>query len=284
MRPLLRALLLVALVGCRDAAPPTPAAPAQRIVSLAPNVTEIAFDIGLGPRIIGVSDFDTAPPEVASRKRLGGLLNPDLEQLTALQPDLILLHASANQVEEHARRLDLRAERFPSDTLADVEATYRRLGALTGQSDAAAQGLKRLQDGLGPAAPPRGVKVLLVVGRNPGTLENMTGVGPNTFLDELLTRAGATNVLRDAPTPWPQVDKEALLAADPDLILELSPKATPDPADPLAPWRQLGALKAVQQDRVRLLSGDHLLIPGPRLPMTAAALRDAVEQAAVNHP
>lgn len=274
-------LALLGAAGCREEAPPTPAAPeAARIVSLAPNVTEIAFEIGLGPQIVGVSSFDTYPPEVASRQRLGGLLDPDLERLTALKPDLILLNAAATQVEEHAQRLSLRSARFPSDTLEDVRATYTRLGELTGRQAEARAALQRLDDGMGPPAAPRGLRVLLVVGRSPGTLEQLTAVGPGSFLDAALTRAGGENAMAGAQGMWPQVDKEALLRADPDLIIELTQEAPADLTAYLAPWQQLPALRAVREGRVVVVSGDHLLIPGPRLVQTTQALRAAVERAA----
>lgn len=274
------AALLGAASGCQAAAPEAEAPPqAARIVSLAPNVTEIAFEIGLGPQIVGVSSFDTYPPEVASRQRLGGLLDPDLERLTALKPDLILLNAAATQVEEHAQRLSLRSARFPSDTLEDVRATYTRLGELTGRQAEARAALGRLDDGMGPQATPRGLRVLLVVGRSPGTLEQLTAVGPGSFLDAALARAGGENAMAGAQGMWPQVDKEALLRADPDLIIELTQEAPADLTAYLAPWQQLPALRAVREGRVVVVSGDHLLIPGPRLVQTTQALRAAVERA-----
>lgn len=283
MRPhrvLTLTLALVAMIcgSCRSAEPVGARSAATRIVSLAPSLTEIAYDLGVGDRIVGVSDFATYPPEVAKVERLGGLMNPNLERLAALRPDLVLTHSANTKVIEQAAQLEIPTLALPTDTIADIMRCYREIGAATGSSERATARVTELRATLAeapklPGPPPN---VLVVVGRNPGSLEGLTAAGPGTFIDELLTQMGAVNVAAQTGRPWPQMSKEALLVTPPDVIVELRPGA-PIPTTELArPWSALGTLPAVQRERVLQLDGDYLLLPGPRIVQTAADLRGAL--------
>jgi len=277
-------LVVMTALACSPEAPPAPApapsASPERIVSLAPSVTEVVYDLGLGPKVVGVSDFAAWPPEVAKVERLGGLLDPNLEKLTVLRPDLVLLHVSAERVAEHTARLGIRTVSVRSETLDDIFASYRTIGAATGTEAEATRRVAALEAELARFRPreasgPR-PKVLMVVGRNPGTLEGLVVVGRGVFLDELLERVGGQNALPPSVVaPWPQVNKESLLEADPAIIVELSPGGPTDAEAQraaLAPWGQLPGLKAVREGRVHMLTGDWLLLPGPRIGLTAKDL------------
>ena len=255
---------------------------AQRIVCLAPNLTEIAFALGLGPRVVGVSDFANYPPEVESLERLGGLLDPNLEKVLLLQPDLLLLHASSERVADKARRLGIRAMTFKADSLEEVLGVILKMGQATDTLAAARTLVASMKSELEGLRSPHGgerPRVLIVVGRDPGSLRGITSVGPGTFLHELVELAGGANIAANAGSLWPTMSKEAILAAAPDIILELTPGETASNTDhDLADWRALPSLPAVRENRIARLDGPHLLIPGPRLVDTARDLRLALDK------
>lgn len=272
--------------AARPATAAQPASPkASRIVSMAPSLTEIVFDAGLGGRVFGVSDFATWPPEVAKVPRLGGLFNPNLERLTELQPELVLLHASAEKAKAHTARLKIPTLALKTDTLDDVFACYRAIGEATGEEARFEARAKHLRAALEQARAPsdaRPVSVLLVVGRDPGALTGMTSVGEGAFLDALLELAGGQNAASTLQpgSAWPKVSAEQLLAQPPEAIIELRPGLKGGDAaraEVLKPWQALGELEAVKQGRVVVLTGPQLLLPGPRMAQTVRDLREALD-------
>ncbi len=263
-----------------NAAIPRPATKSQRIVSLVPSLTEIAYALDLGSSIVGVSDFDTFPPEVKDKERLGGLLNPNLEKLVLLKPDLVLLHASSKSVADKAGALKIPTLSVKADSLAEIYTSIDQLATKTNRKKKGQKLVETLQKSVGAyraAADKPKVKVLLVVGRNPGGLEGITSVGPGSFLHELLELTGGENVAASSGKTWPQVSKEVLLADPPDAIIELSPGAPEDPKA-LEPWNKLPSIPAVKNKQLYRLTGTHLLVPGPRLVKTAEDLHKTLEK------
>lgn len=277
--------------GDADTSPAAPAAAARdapkgaRIASMVPSLTEIVYDAGLGARVVGVSDFDVWPPEVAEVPRLGGLFNPNLERLTTLRPDLLLLHASADKAKAHSAQLGITTLALKTDTLDDVFACYRAVGEATGEPARAAEAAARLRAGLERERAPAGARpvvTLLVVGRDPGALTGLTSVGEGAFLEALLELAGGRNAASELQpgAPWPRVSPEQLVAHPPEAIVELRPGLEASDAarrEVLAPWQALEGLEAVKRGRVVVLTGPQLLVPGPRMAQTVRALREALD-------
>jgi len=277
-------LLLALSTGCRKgeerAAVPSDAS-CRRIIALAPNLSETLFALGLGARVVGVDDYSHWPPEVEKLPRLGGLFNPNLERIVALNPDLALLVPSERDVGEKLRRFGIDSLIVSNETLADIERSFHTVADRCGVPEAgerlAAQWRQDLQ--LDPVA--GAPRVLLSTGRPAGRLADLVVAGPDTFLDEMLQRLGAVNAFADAPIRYPEVGMEEIVARAPDVIIELR-------ADPLSPevagqlvedWKALPQVPAVREGRVKVISGDHVLIPGPRLPQFYRELRKALEGA-----
>jgi iron complex transport system substrate-binding protein len=254
----------------------------RRIVCLAPNLTEIVFALGAGDRIIGVSDYATYPAEVADLPRVGGLLNPNLEKILKLAPDVIFLHASNRELADRLGRLGLRTVSFSADSIEDVYKIILRMGQELGvEADAGGivTGMKReLRHLAVPDSAPK-VKTLVVIGRTDGSLAGLRTAGEGSYVNELVVLVGGENIAASTGKPWPELSKEFIVAAAPSVIVELSPGATSDEAEDLAPWAALPGIPAVRDRRVHRLTEDHLLIPGPRLVSTARALRDALDAA-----
>lgn len=277
-RALCLAFLLVALLGCgqqvRSSAQP------QRIVALAPSSVELLFALGLGGRVVGVGDYCTFPAGVASLPRLGGLFDPNLEGIVALSPDLVVLLPSEEKLAGQLTRLGIDTVRVGSDSLADVEAAVTTLAERCGVPHAGAELLARFRRELAPVSSPRKLRVLLSLEREPGRTSEILSAGPGSFVDELLTRAGAVNLFADATGPFPKVGLEAVLGRDPDLILELATEEDPERDRLLiADWQAYPMLRAVSGGRVAVIAGSHTVVPGPRLIELYADIRRVIAAA-----
>jgi iron complex transport system substrate-binding protein len=281
-RALLPLLLLFPFAaGCRTepAAVHTP----QRIVALAPSLTETLFALGLGPRVVGVGDFSGFPPEARAKPHLGGLFNPNLERIVALHPDLAVLLPSERDLADKLGRMGIASLVVRNENLADVEHGFTAIAercavAATGRR-LAAEFRRDLAPRPRPQGPARPQKVVLSVGRQAGHLTDLLVAGPGTFYDELLTRLGAVNAFADAPVRYPQVALEEVLTRAPDVILEIrEDQPSPEVARQLTTdWWGLPRLQAASRAKVFVLSGDYVVVPGPRLPRLYRQMGAALE-------
>lgn len=257
----------------------------QRIVSLVPALTEMLFAIGAGPQVIAVSSFDTFPPEVASRPRVGALLDPDVERILSLTPDLVAIYGSQSDLRRQLERASIPVYDYRHAGLPDILTTLRDLGRRTDhgrEAEAVAAGIERrlaaVRTRTAGAARPRS---LLVFGREPGTLRNVYVSGGKGFLNDMLDVAGGVNVFADIEQESVQATTEVLLARAPDVILEVRegpPLGDAQAAASVAAWTRLAAIPAVKAGRVHVVSGTGLVVPGPRV-------ADAVERfARALHP
>lgn len=274
---LLSGVLALSLVAAQ--APPAP----QRIVSLVPAVTEMLFAIGAGPQVVGVSSFDKHPEEVKTRARVGALVDPDVERILGLRPDLVVIYATQDELRTQLARAGITSFVYRHHGLADIPEALRALGAASGRkagADAAAmvfeQRVARVRAAVAGRARPR---TLLVFGREPSSLRNVHASGGTGFLHDALTAAGGDNVFADVPRESVQASTELILARAPEVIVELRTSALlGETGSPASPWRRLASVPAVRHNRVHTLSGDYLVVPGPRM-------ADAVEALArVLHP
>ncbi len=254
---------------------PAPGQTPARIVSTSPSITETLYAMGLGPRVVGVTTFCTYPPDARTKPRIGTFLEPDYERILTLKPDLVLVIKNPVDVAGRLRSLGLKAEEVDMDTVGSILDSIASIGRLTGttpKARALSQSLKGELDAIRAAGSKGGRStVLFLVGRAPGTLQNMVGAGPGTFLDELLRLAGGTNILASSPIQYPKVSLEQILASDPGVIIDMGDYAHGAGAgetrrrEELALWKPYGRLRAVRAGRVHAVTAAHFVVPGPRM-------------------
>ncbi len=255
----------------------------QRIISLVPALTEMLFAIGAGSQVVAVSSFDRYPPEVASRPRVGALLDPDVERILSLTPDLVGIYGSQVDLERQLARASIPRYNYRHAGLPDILTTLRDLGRVTGRAaaaDAVAADIERRLAGIRQRTS-RGARVrtLLVFGREPGALRRIYAAGGRGFLHDMLEVAGGENVFADIRQESVQAATETILARAPEVILELheGPELQADETRALAAdWGRLPALPAVAQGRVVIVSGEGLVVPGPRVAAAVERLAKAL--------
>ena len=278
-RRLTLSLLLLAALGCAGARDDNEPAAGRRIVSLAPSITETIFALGLGDRLVGVDDYSNWPPaETAALPRLGGLFDPNLEALAALEPDLAIVLPSQRQLGERLTQLGVEVLEVPSDSLADVEAAATVIAERCGVPAAGQSLVERLRRDLAAAPLADAPTTALVVGRRPGQLATVLVAAPGTYFDELLGRLGAVNAFADAGQPYPQVGLESFVGRRPRALVELQG----EPLDAAQRQRLRGDWLAapglaLADACVSVIDGHEVLTPGPRLADVYRRLREALE-------
>jgi cobalamin transport system substrate-binding protein len=273
------AVLVLASTGMpaqpRDPAPSAP----QRIVSFVPAATEMLFAMGAGSRLVGVSAYDRFPPEVTKIPSVGGLLDPSVERVLSLRPDLVVIYGSQADLEQQLTRAGLPLYTYVHRDLADVARTMRALGERVGAAAAADREAQRLEAGLDAvrrrvAGLPR-PKTLLVLGRQPKTLRQILASGGYGFLHDLLDLAGGADVWSAVKRESVEMSTEMVLSQAPEVIIELHYGREFQPGELEAErrvWDSLGSVPAVRNGRVHLLVGDEFVVPGPRIVAAADRL------------
>lgn len=246
--------------------------PPRRIVSLVPAVTEILFALGAGERMVGRTRYGVHPPEARRVPSVGGGVRPSLERVVSRRPDVVVLFAGPDNRETlgELERVGLPTLALRHNDLEDLFRNLRRMGELTGRTEEARRLGARLRcrleavSRLTRAAPRR--RVYYEVWSDPPIT-----VGAGSYLDTLIAIAGGRNVFGHIRAPSPRVGPEAIVAADPDVIL-LSRRG--DREGGLPPTERPGweSLSAVRNGAVRRVDGDLVHRLGPRLGDAARAL------------
>jgi len=266
------AVLVVALLGAASSALAAP----PRIVSLAPNLTELAYAAGAGSALVGTVDYSDFPAAARSLPRVGDAWRVDLERVLALHPDLVLVWPSGTPqaTVERLEQLGLRTVAVPTYRLADVPAALRQIGMLAGSRDLAERAAESFeQDIAAQRAAHAGaarVSVFIEIAAEP-----VFTVNGRHVISEMVELCGGRNVFADLPQLAPPIATEAVLARDPEVILSADEAAT----DPRRQWSRWDRLKAVRAGTVYALPADLVVRATPRLAQGVAATCAALDDA-----
>ncbi len=251
----------------------------SRVVSLAPSLSETVCALGGCDQLVGVTEYCLYPAEVKRKAKIGGYLNPNLERIAALRPDLVLALPEHRDVAEKLGKLGLKVATIKNYSVEDVYASLTQVGDLLGRAKEARALTARLREQAGKLAHRRAKKLrcLLVLGSmGPGEneMKEFYLVGRNGFLNELLTLAGGENAWQNAHPYFPKIGQEALLSLDPDVIVELVPQTEISESERQRRrqlWAQLPFLEA-GKEHYHLIHADHVLQAGPRFVETLTQL------------
>jgi iron complex transport system substrate-binding protein len=259
----------------------------RRIVSFVPAATEMLFAIGADDRIVGVSTYDRFPAAVERLPRVGGLLDPNVERLLSLRPDLVIAYGTQTDLRQQLERARVPVLVYTHRDLADVTRTLRTLGERVGLGVRAAVEADRIERDLADVGRhvsdrPR-PRTLLVIGHEAEALRQVQASGGYGFLHDLLVLAGADDVLGDLRRESVSMSTEMLLTRAPEIILDLhyGNSLTADRLDAERQiWRALPSVPAVRDNRVHVLIGDEFVVPGPRIVAAAKRLARTLHPAA----
>lgn len=276
MRRRLLALLFAAIFGV--------AAPPQRIVSTTPSITELLYALGLGDRVVGVTRFCRYPPEAQQKPKIGDYINPNLEAIAALRPDLVIIQTNPVRLAEKLASVRLRSVEVNQENIEAIYNSIRVIGDATETAPRAAALIDSIRKGLEEirtraASLPR-TRMIFVVGRSPNRLDGLIVAGRASYLNEVIDLAGGQNVFRDAVAAYPAVSLEQVIARRPEIIIDMG-----DMSDTVGVsdehkraverlWTQSSAATAIKPRRVFAVASDIFVVPGPRVVDAARAFFD----------
>jgi iron complex transport system substrate-binding protein len=251
--------------------PDRPAAP-ERIVSLAPSITEILFALGLGDRVVGVTRYCDYPPEALSREQVGGYYDPNYEAIVGLRPDLVVLLPEHAEAREHLARLGVRTLAVDHRSVQGILASITAIGEVGGAEQQAGEivadievRMIQVRRSVEVLPSPR---VLICVGRNmgSGSLEDVCVAGNDGFYSEMLKLAGGVNAY-SGRMAFPMVSTEGILRMNPEVIIDMVPDLEAggwSERTIVDEWDTLSGVDAVRHGRVHVFNDDFVVIPGPR--------------------
>ncbi len=246
-----------------------------RIVSLAPSLTEIVFELGAGPQLVGVTTYCTFPPKAQEKEKIGDFVNPNLEKILSLEPELILAEKwTSSKTVSRLKRLGLHVIETPSPkSFQEICAVIRKVGEALGQSTRSHALIKSMRD-----------RVRTIEERSRGFPRRPTlyveidlpswTVGRDSFISEAILLCGAKNIFEDFRRPALQASKEMIIDRNPEMILSFTASALQIRQRP--GWSQIRAVlegNVIDNLNRDLLShGNHRLVDGME------ALQEQIEQ------
>ena len=250
--------------------------PAKRIVSLAPSITETLFAIGAGNTVVGVTDYCNYPAEAKQKQRVGGVVNPSIETIVSLKPDLIVLSMEGNVREDFKKLTSFGIPVFVTNprNLLGIYTSIVQLGALTGRKENAERLVMSLRS--------RADSIHAIVAREKKqtvmvfvSLQPIIVVGQNTFFAELIEFAGGTNAAKKGTSTYPMYGREAVLKSNPDVLIFMS-DVLASPADLVTLFPEWTNLKAYRQKKIFRIDADIVSRPGPRAVAGLEALHNLI--------
>lgn len=242
------------------------------LITMGPHITETVFALGQGQRVIAVGSYDDYPPAVWRLPKVGGYIDPDLEKITALAPEKLIVAGKQPRISEYAEVNGLPVLNIYMDSLKTIDQGIAELGlALRCVKQASRlrseieNGLQEVRDAVKDLPRP---KVLIIVGRQAHDLDSLPTAGGASFVSELVDVAGGDNIYKDKDRAYFEASKETIVMAAPDTILEFHCGESLSENQRNAyyqDWHALPTLPAVQMQHIHLILEPHGLRPGPRV-------------------
>jgi iron complex transport system substrate-binding protein len=239
--------------------------PPKRIISLAPHITEIVFDLGLGDKLVGVTQYSDYPEAAKKIDRVGSYVRLNIEKIISLEPDLVISTAGGNprEVVERLATLGLKVYVIHPKKMEDIYSNISSIAAITGRKEAGeklAKGMKKRVDTIvnkvkGLVRP----KVFLQLGASP-----LLTASENTFIDDLLKKAGGSNIASAEPARYPVYSMEEVINQGPDIIITMLMGSERDVAAKEY-WEKWSIIPAVKNGRLFNIDPSLVNRPSPRL-------------------
>ncbi len=242
----------------------------ERIISLAPSMTEMLYSLGLGDKVIGVTTFANYPEEARQNEKIGSVTDPNVEKIVSLNPDLVLA-AAVNKMEyvDRLKNLGIKVAGFDPSSIDETIKIMNKVGKLTGEEYLAKEVTAKMARELKEIE--KLVEKKLANNERPGVFYEiwhnpLMTAGEGTFVDDLIETAGGKNIGAMAPGSWPQYSLEKLLIENPDIYISSHHSdAHTFTVEGLKERANYGSINAVKNDRVHFIAQDIMTRPSPRI-------------------
>lgn len=253
----------------------------DRIISLSPGITETLFALGLGKKIVGVTEFCNWPPEAAKKTRVAGFREINLEAMVKVKPDLAILPGDMSHFSGQIERLGIPVFLFEGRSLSGYLRSVKKLAEVC-RAICAGESLARkfntIADGVKNSKNAHRPSILFAILNAEDCVKPITElsvIGSDGFYNELIKYAGGKNVYT-GKLPYPKLSGEAIVALNPDIIIATAPQCENFDVM-IKSWRKLGKLGAVEHNRLKILTNPGHSIPGPRSFDTLKEISDLVK-------
>lgn len=239
----------------------------ERIVSLAPAHTEILFALGLGNRVVGVTDYCDYPAEVKKKTRVGGYMDPNLEKIVALNPDLVVADSLNQEVVNQLDKANIQVLALNPNDIKGVMTAIAKIGKATGSEKEAKDLAARIQRQIND-----------VVGKTKGILpgdkprvyyeiwnEPLMAAGPGTVINDLIELSGGINVAGDAAKEYPEYSMEVLIKKDPQIMIHSYGHGTEAPSGRIGDRPGWQGMSCIRDKRIYSVDANLVTRPGPRI-------------------
>ncbi len=245
----------------------------QRIISLAPSITETLYSIGLADQLIAVTDFCSTPETAAPKPTIGAYLDPNLEAIVSMRPDLVILLERQQRVVQQLQQLGINTLPVNHTSLDGILTSMHAIASNTGTVDQVSQLMTSLQARIEHVQAmtvnqdrPSVILAIAHAGASEQQFGQIYVAGQQDFYNDLLTLAGAHNSYQDQRVPVPSLSTEGILRLNPDIIIDLYPASSQHPFNldiMQAHWQKLSQVKAIRNDQLHLIEASYAVIPGP---------------------
>lgn len=248
-----------------------PAMHYNRIVSLAPSITETLFALDVGDRVVGVTRFCDYPEEAKKIAKVGGYFDPNYEAILALKPDLVVLLKEQETSKEYFNRLGIKCFTVNHQTINGNLHSIDTLGKYFGKEESAQKislKINRIMESI--RSKTRNLthpSVLMTIGRSLGEIKNLFVVGNDEYYNEMISIAGGVNAFTNAAVRYPTISFEGIMQINPDIIIEIISEMGGKPASIESyrkTWDKFNEVKAVQANRIYFINESYAVRPGPR--------------------
>ena len=267
----------------------------QRIISTVPSITEVLFELGLGNRVVGVSDFCNVPEAASSLPRTGGYLNPNYEAMLELKPDLVIVLAESTDLQERLKSFGFTTLVVNHQSIDGILDSFVQIGNRCGAASAEkahelqAEINRRLETIAKRVAGLERPSVVLTLYFDDGTaMQSTTIAGKNPFFERVLELAGGVNAAQNSTIAFPTVSREGMIELNPDVIIGIADVKANDPQIIDAfhkNWERFAAqTPAVKNKRMTLIAEDYAMVPGPRFVLLLEKITDILHPEATQPP
>jgi iron complex transport system substrate-binding protein len=246
----------------------------KRIISLSPSITETLFALNLGENIVGRTRFCNYPKATEKIMEVGGYLDPNYEAIISLQPDVVILLPEQEKVKKYLDQLNIPSFEVNNKTINDIITSIKIIGDSCSVKSEANKLLLTISSKIasikekvkGSSKP----KTLISIGRTAGskTLKGVYVAGTNTYFSELINIAGGINALDNSnKIAYPMLSAEGLIHLNPEVIIDLIPNLKTNnltKQNIINEWKTLGNIDAIKNNRIKVLSNNYVVVPGPR--------------------
>lgn len=255
----------------------------KRVVSLSPSITEIVYGIDAWDKLVGVTMYADFPPKAKELPNVGGWINPNLEMVLKLKPDLVIMVSDQDKIfGDKFRTLGMKTLAVDSNpSIIHIKDSILKIGNALGKQKESVKLKDKIETQINKIRNKtinlKPKKILCVIGRNPGTLDDIYVVGNTSFINELILVSGGINVIEKKRTAL-KISKEAIFTLDPDIIIEINHAKTDKEKEIIEVWSMLNEARAIKNNQVKIISSTAILHPSQRI------IDGVKELASIIHP